>query len=181
MEIQDEALKEYKEGLTVFNTNLAYGDESHLFNYIGQSVKGGQVPKLILDSTFKFHPVHNKDTGIEVMCEGEQWGSSSKRYSLSGVEEMTLRDIVNKFEKFYGKGVDSTKVVDIPLSPTEVNFEQNMLHLVDYLEKNQDQGKWLHENSYFTRMGSQPKQRIDNYLENVAKEIFGSTPQISDF
>ena len=123
LEVQDELIKSYKEGLTVFNSNLTYGDQSLLFNYIGQSVKTGQVAKLLLDSTFKFHPLHNKDTGIEVMCEGEQWGAKSKKYSLSGFEEITCKDLVAKFEKFYGVSAGSTKPVDIALSPTEVSFE----------------------------------------------------------
>ena len=100
--------------MTILKTNLAFGGESHLIQYLAQCALVGKCPyKNIVKSTLKsWAPIHTSD--IATAMGSALTGSAHGKYTLDGKETICLKNIISKICEAADKPQDSIRGPIIP-------------------------------------------------------------------
>ena len=85
--------------MTIFKTNLTFGPHTHLIHFLTQCAIVGKTPyaNLVKASNFKYAPIHTDDVTSAVGSALQ--GGSSGRYTLSGPDSLSLRQIMDTLER----------------------------------------------------------------------------------
>ena len=178
--MQEKVLQEVPEGISIFNYDILFGEHSHMFNYLIECVKSGQIPQQILDSQFKFSPLSMNDAGFKLLIRCEAFGSrDSKSFWLWGPEEMTLKDLVNKIEQSLGKDANSTRGYNVPLS-FDHSYEQNLIQMVNYFETNQQLLGEMRKNNFLEAIASKNEKVVQTWL-NEEMQSQEETLQLEEY
>lgn len=105
----------------------------------------------------------------------------SKRYTISGKKQYTLKELLNKIEEAHGKDINSTQLVQTP-SPTELSHDGNMIKMAEYFDAHPELAKTLKDNDYYKRIGSAPKLKFDNvYQKGAFSDAKLDIPAFADY
>lgn len=85
--------------LTLFKTNLTFGPHTHLIHFLTQCAIVGKSPysNILGASKFKYAPIHTDDVTSAVGSALQ--GGHAGRFTLSGNDSLTLRQIMDTLEK----------------------------------------------------------------------------------
>ena len=166
----EKAALEANPDATIIKTNLTFGPSTLLVHYLAQCALVGKCPynKLLTSNNFKFRPVHTDDLAVAVSKALED--SRPGRFTLSGPEQLTLKEIVNIVEKSAGKLPNSTKNPMLPPFDYVWDFffgtsaDVNMSRMVEFLEQNtQIEQEFTHDQfgdlSLETKLGDYFKEK----------------------
>lgn len=108
---QAKALNEFK-NMTILNTNLVFGEDSYFLHYLTQCVMAGKIPKALngKNSRFAYTPIHIEDLSNVVNTAFSKLADATgNKYSVNGIQDVTLEQIINSLETACGKPNQSTK------------------------------------------------------------------------
>ena len=172
MEAQNSAIKTNSD-MTLLQTNLVFGKESHMIHFLTQCAIVGKAPykSFVNHSTFKYAPIHSDDVASAVCLALE--GGNAGHYTLSGADEHSLKGIMNTLEASAGKGVGSTggPIISGAFDLwwdfwTGNTSDMNMSRMIEFYNKNSHMQSELNESSWHDSTGTNPSVHFAQHYES---------------